>query len=250
MESSMQEYFLSVTDILHRIQSTQRERMQEAAHLMADCTKNGGIIHAFGTGHSHLVAEDIFWRGSTLSNVHAILEPGMTGHAEITKSEYMEKLEGAGKLIVEYHRLSPPDVLIVISNSGNNIVPIDVAAAASERGVKVIAITSFDYATHLKSLHTSGKKLGDIADVAIDNCCPVGDAAVTFEDLPMKVGAVSTIAGSFIAHSLVVQTVEDLLKQGIKPDVYFNGSLMANSGEVEEYNQQITEKYFSRIRNL
>ncbi|HEY5485690.1 MAG TPA: hypothetical protein VIJ80_03200, partial [Candidatus Cryosericum sp.] len=68
--------------------------------------------------------------------------------------------------------------------------------------------------------------------------------------LPMKVGAVSTVAGSFIAHSLIVQTVENLLKQGVKPDVYFNGSFMANSKEVEEYNQKITDKYFSRIRNL
>ena len=250
MELAMQKYFSSIIEILNRIESTQSENIQKAADLMADCTKNGGIIHTFGTGHSHLVAEDVFWRGSTLSNIHAILEPSMTGHAEITKSEYMEKLEGAGKLIVEYHRLSPPDILIVISNSGNNIVPIDVAMEASKRGVKVISITSFDYAAHLKTLHTSGKKPKDVADVAIDNCCPIGDAAVSFEDLPMKVGAVSTVAGSFIAHSLIVQAVENLLKQGIKPDVYFNGSFMANSKEVEEYNQKITDKYFSRIRNL
>jgi len=250
MELAMQKYFSSIIEILNRIESTQSENIQKAADLMADCTKNGGIIHAFGTGHSHLVAEDIFWRRSTLANIHAILEPGMTGHAEITKSEYMEKLEGAGKLIVDYHRLSPPDVIIVISNSGNNIVPIDVAIEASKRGVKVISITSFDYATHLKTLHTSGKKLKDVADIAIDNCCPIGDAALSFEDLPMKVGAVSTVAGSFIAHSLIVQTVENLLKQGIKPDVYFNGSFMANSKEVEEYNQKITDKYFLRIRNL
>ena len=250
MELAMQKYYSSVVEILGRIESTQSENIQKAADLMADCTKSGGIVHAFGTGHSHLVAEDIFWRGSTLANVHAILEPSMTGHAEITKSEYMEKLEGAGKLIVDYHRLSSPDVIIVISNSGNNVVPIDVAIEASKRGVKVISITSFEYANHLKTLHVSGRKLKDVADVAIDNCCPIGDAAVSFEDLPMKVGAVSTVAGSFIVHSLIVQTVEDLLNQGIKPDVYFNGSFMANSREVEEYNQRVTDKYFFRIRNL
>ncbi len=250
MELALQGYFASIIEILNRIESTQSENIKKAAVLMADCTKNGGIIHTFGTGHSHLVAEDVFWRGATLANIHAILEPGMTGHVEIIKSEFMEKLEGAGKIIVNYHRLNSPDVIIVISNSGNNIVPIDVAVESSKRGVKVIVITSFTYANHLKTLHASGQKLKDVADVAIDNCCPIGDAALSFEDLPMKVGAVSTVAGTFIAHSLIVQTVENLLKQGIKPDVYFNGSLMANSKEIEEYNQKIIDKYYSKIRNL
>jgi len=74
-----------------------------------------------------LVAEDVFWRGATLANIHAILEPSLTGHQEITKSEYLEKVEGIGRIVVDYHRIAPPDVVVVISNSGNNAVPIDVA---------------------------------------------------------------------------------------------------------------------------
>src|SRR5659263_423587 len=102
MELAMQKYFSSIVEILNRIESTQSENIQRAADLMADCTKNGGIIHTFGTGHSHVVAEEIFMRGSTLANIHAILEPGMTGHEEISKSGIMENLEGAGRAIVEY----------------------------------------------------------------------------------------------------------------------------------------------------
>lgn len=249
-EFSFQRYLSSVIEIFNRIENTQSENIKKAADLMADCTKKGGIIHAFGAGHSHLVAEDVFWRGGTLANIHAILEPGITGHVEITKSEYMEKLEGIGKIIVDYHRLNSPDIIIVISNSGNNIVPIDVAIEASKRGVKVIAITSLDYTNHLKTLHPSGHKLKDVADVVIDNCCPIGDAVLSFKDLPMKIGAVSTVAGTLIVHSLIVQAVENLLKQGVRPDVYFNGSLMANSKEVEEYNKKIIDKYYLRIRNL
>jgi uncharacterized phosphosugar-binding protein len=250
MKSASERYFDVVMEILNQIKLTQSENLKAAANLMASCTSKGGIIHTFGTGHSHLVGEDVFWRGSTLANIHAILEPSMTGHIEITKSEYMEKLEGAGKIIVDYHRLKPPDMIIIISNSGNNIVPIDVAIESSKRKIKVVAITSLDYANHLKALHPSHKKLKDVADVIIDNCCPVGDAALTFEGLPMKVGAVSTVAGTFIIHSLVAQAVENLLKKGIKPDVYFNGSLMANSKNVEKYNQKIIDKYYLQIRNL
>jgi len=120
----------------------------------------------------------------------------------------------------------------------------------SERAVKVIAITSISYSGFLKPLHSSGKKLNDYADVTIDNCCPVGDAALNFEGLPMGVGALSTIAGSFIMHSLVVQTVRLLLDEGFTPDIYFNGSLMANKEEVDQYNQSLIEKYLTKIRNL
>ena len=255
MELAMQRYFSSIMEILNRIESTQSENIRKAADLLADCTKNNGIIHAFGTGHSHLVCEDIFSRGSTLANIHAIMEPGMDGHFETAKSGRMENLEGAGKIIVDYQRLAPPDVIIVISNSGNNIVPIDVAIEASKRGIKVIAITSFDYTNSLKTAHASGQKLRDVADVVIDNCCPIGDGALSFEDLPMKVGAVSGVAGTFIVQSLVVQTVENLLRQGVIPDLYINGNLKANSKEASEHNllehnRKIVDKYWSRIRNL
>ncbi len=246
----LNDYLNVVSNILTQITNTQRENLLKAANILATCTRSDGIIHTFGVGHSHLVAEDVFWRGATLANIHAILEPSLTGHQEITKSEYLEKLEGIGRIIVDYHRIAPPDVLVVISNSGNNAVPIEVAKACQERDVNVIAITSMQYSDYLRSLHSSGKKLKDYSTVAIDNCCPIGDAALTFEGLPMGVGALSTIAGSFIMHSLVVQTVKNLLDGGFTPDVYFNGSLMANKQEVDEYNQSVIEKYLTRIKNL
>jgi len=246
----LDDYFSTATNILTQINSTQRENLLKASDILATCTKNEGIIHTFGVGHSHLVAEDVFWRGATLANIHAILEPSLTGHQEITKSEYLEKVEGIGKIIVDYHRIASPDVVVVISNSGNNAVPIDVARECQERAVKVIAITSISYSGFLKPLHSSGKKLNDYADVTIDNCCPVGDAALNFEGLPMGVGALSTIAGSFIMHSLVVQTVGLLLDEGFTLTFTLNGSLMANKEEVDQYNQSLIEKYLTKIRNL
>jgi uncharacterized phosphosugar-binding protein len=251
MENSpLQQYHDVVIQILDSITKMQDENLTQAAEILTDTTKNGGIIHTFGVGHSHLVAEDVFWRGATLANIHAILEPSLTGHEEITKSEYMEKIEGIGKIIVDYHRIFPPDVLVAISNSGNNAVPIEVAAECQKRGVKVIAITSLAYSDYLKTLHPSGKKLKDFANVVIDNCCPIGDAALRFDGLDTGVGALSTIAGSFIMHSILTLTVRNLLNEGLSPDVYFNGSLMANKEEVEQHNQVLIDKYFQKIRNL
>jgi len=249
-EKTWKKYFAEITKIAETIEKTQEGNIQRASSLIGNTIENDGIIHTFGVGHSHIVAEDVFWRAGTLANVHAILEPSMTGHTEITKSGDMEKIEGTGSIILDYHRVSPGDVLIIISNSGNNAAPIDVAREGQKRGIKVIAITSVEYSNFLNPLHSSGKKLKDFADVVIDNCCPIGDAVIKFEDFETKVGPTSTIAGSYILNALLVQAVEDTLEKGKTPDVYFNGSLSANAPRVKEHNQNLIDKYFSRIRNL
>jgi len=249
-QKAWKEYFQNMTGIVEKIGEEQEENILQGAKAIAESIEKDGIIHAFGVGHSHLVTEEVFWRAGTLANIHAILEPSMTGHTEITKSGDMEKLEGAGEILVDYHKLESKDVLIVISNSGNNAAPIDVARVARERGVKVIAITSIEYSDYLKPLHSTGKKLKDHADIVIDNCCPIGDAALKFEELEAGVGPTSTIAAAYIINALMVQAVENLLKRGQVPDVYFNGSLAANSEAIKEHNQRLIDKYYRRIRNL
>jgi len=243
-------YFTTVADIAAKIQETQAGKILEAADLMADCIAHDGLVHVFGVGHSSILGAEVNWRAATPAPVHSILEPSMTGETEVTKSGRMEKLEGAGEIIVEYHRVAPPDVMIIGSNSGNNGAPIEAAMACAQRGVKVIAITSVTYSKHLKPLHSSGKKLMDVADVVIDNCCPIGDGALNLPGLEQSVGPTSTVAGVSILNALMVQCVENLLAQGRTPDVYYNGSLSANSQAVAEHNKALVDKYFNRIRNL
>lgn len=221
-----------------------------AADILTECTKNDGIIHMFGSGHSSLVTEDVFWRSATLANVHAIFESGVAGINEITKTSHMEKLEGVGRVIAEYNRLVPPDVLVCISNSGNNASTVDMALAAKERGLPVIAFTNVEYADQLTTQHSSGKKLKDIADVVIDNCSIIGDAAVKLDGLEVKVGATSTIPVVYMLAALLVQTCDNLLKQGITPDVYYNGHLAYESDHVKEHNDALVDKYYWRMRNL
>ena len=204
----------------------------------------------FGSGHSSLVTEDVFWRSATLANVHAIFESGVAGINEITKTSHMEKLEGVGRVIAEYNRLVPPDVLVCISNSGNNASTVDMALAAKERGLPVIAFTNVEYADQLTTQHSSGKKLKDIADVVIDNCSIIGDAAVKLDGLEVKVGATSTIPVVYMLAALLVQTCDNLLKQGITPDVYYNGHLAYESDHVKEHNDALVDKYYWRMRNL
>ena len=247
---SWQRYFTIMQAVVENVFNTQEENMAKAANILACATKNEGIIHLFGSGHSSLIAEDVFWRAATLANVHAIFESAVAGINEVTKTSKIEKLEGIGQVIVEYNRVLPPDAIICISNSGNNAATVDVALAAKERGVPVIAITNVTYADQLTTHHSSGKKLKDVADVVIDNCSLYGDAAVELDGFPQKVGATSTIPAAFIVPALLVQTCENLLEDGVQPDVYYNGHLAYEDPNIKLHNDALVDKYFYKIRNL
>lgn len=247
---SWQRYFAEIEKIFGRIQSTQAENFEAAAAILAEAIEKDGLIHVFGVGHSTILGEEVKWRAATLAPIHAINELSMSGVVEITKSGRMENLLGAGEAMVEYHRINPPDAVIIASQSGNNIVPIEFAEACRARGVKVVAINSIEYTNFLNPRHPSGKKLKDHADVVIDNCCPIGDGVLTMDGLDQTVGPSSTAAGVPIINALLAQTVENLLEKGIKPDVYYNGSLAMNRPEVKEHNNALVDKYFYRIRNL
>ena len=241
-----EEYFTNVNNIVKRIFETQGTRIEQVAEMVSDAISKDGLVHVLGVGHSHIVAEEVFWRAGTLVPIHAILEPSMIGHSEITKSAYMEKLEGTGKIICDYHRILPPDILIAISNSGNNSMPIDVAIEAKKRGVKTIGICSFTYTKSLKPRHSSGKKLMDVVDVSIDNCGQVGDTCIKLEGIEQGLGPTSTISGVYIINSIVIQAAANLHHKGIQPLVYWSGNLPNGMQANKEY----MDKYWERIRNL
>jgi uncharacterized phosphosugar-binding protein len=240
------EYFRNVNSIIDRILETQGGQIEKAAEIVSDAIEKDGLIHTLGVGHSHIVAEEVFWRAGTLVPVHAILEPSMIGHTEIVKSAYMEKLEGTGKIICDYHKINPPDALIAISNSGNNAMPIDVAIEAKQRGVKTIGICSVTYTNKLAPKHSSGQKLIDVVDVVIDNCGNIGDTSVRINGVEQGLGPTSTIAGTYIIHSILIQAAENLQNKGIHPLVYWSGNLPNGMKANKEY----IDKYWERIRNL
>ena len=243
-------YFEAMQKVVEDVRATQGDAIERAATIMADTTQKGGIIYGFGTGHSHLVADDAFWRAATPANYCALLEQSATGSFEITKSYNIENLYGIGSNIVDYHRITPDDCLIVISNSGNNIAPVDAALRAREKGIPVIAITAVAYSEYLKTKHRAGVKLKDVADVVLDNCSLIGDATVEIEGFPMQVGSSSTIPHVFLHTAVLTEMVEILVKRGFEPDVYYNGHMAFMDESCAEHNDKLVDKYFYRIRNL
>ena len=218
---------------------TSRRRL----HCFADVTGARGLIYAFGCGHSHIVIEDAFWRAATPCNFVALTEPSAIGTFEVTKSYLIENTYEIGKHVVDYHRITPNDCLIVVSNSGNNIAPVDACLRAKEKGIPTIAITAVDYANWLKTKHKDGVKLKDIADIVLDNCTPIGDAVVDIEGFPMKVGSSSTIPMVMLENMILTEMVEILKERGIDADVFFNGPAFMDP-KAAKHNDEMVDKYF------
>lgn len=237
-------YAHSVQSILQVIQEQEMDRILEAAGVLADAVAQDRIVYTFGTGHSHVIAEDVAYRAGGLVPVDAILEAALTGHEKVRQSEFMERVEGIAKVILDYYRPTARDAMVIISNSGRNAAPVEMALEARQRGLPVIAITSLAHSQGTTSRHSSGKKLYELADVVIDNHCVKGDAMIRMEGLPMPVGAGSGVAGLFILHSIIVQTIQTLLDRGIQPPVFMSGNLDG----ADRVNIPLRDRYKGRVK--
>jgi len=244
MEKAAMQYANSINSLKNKIVETQINAIQEAAEILANTVVKDGIVYTFGTGHSHIIAEETAYRAGGLAPMDAILEPSLTGHTKVFQSEYMERLEGIAEVILNYYNPKPKDTLIIISNSGRNAVPIEMAEIAHQRGMKVIAITSLQHSQGTTSRHSSGKKLYQIADVVIDNCCPKGDCLLHLEKMQQPIGPGSGVSGLLIMHMIIVQAIQNLVELGIDPPVFMSGNIDGS----DEFNQPFLDQYWGRIK--
>ena len=240
----LEQYAERARALIDRIVETQVEAITRAAEMVADTVSAGGVVFTFGTGHSHCIAEDAVYRAGGLVPVDAILEPSLTGATDVSKSERLERLEGFAPAILDHRRLTSDDLLIVISNSGRNAVPVEMAMEARARGIKVVAVTSLRYAEAVTSRHSSGKKLHEVADVVIDNGTEFGDAELRLEGVSNPVGPMSGIAGMFVIHAIMAGAAEVLLSRGIDPPVWESG----NKDGASERNARHMDAYLGRIK--
>jgi uncharacterized phosphosugar-binding protein len=244
MTNSAFTYAEAVNAVLERILETQLDAIGKAAQLVADAIAGDGLLYTFGTGHSHVTAEDLTYRAGGLIPVDAIMERSLSGHEKVAQSEYMERVEGIAKVIWDYYEITPRDALIVISNSGRNAAPIEMAMIAKEKGVPVIGVTSLAHSQGTTSRHSSGKKMYEFCDVVIDNLCPKGDCLLHLEGLEQPVGAGSSVATLFILNMIITQSAQNLLDRGIEPPVGMSGNLDGSY----EYNKHLIDRYKGRIK--
>ncbi len=243
--SALDDYFQTVQSQIAEIHRTERARLEQAAEWVAAALIQEKFIYAFGSGHSHALAEEMFYRAGGLARAIPILDENLMVHKSAFASTEWERKEGYAAQVLKRYALGFGDVLFVVSNSGRNAVPIEMAMVASQRGAKVIAVLSAKHSGAFGSRHSSGKKLADVVDLVIDNCSEAGDAAVEIPSGTEKVGPTSTITSAFILHSIIAEAVSRASAAGKSPEIY--PSLNTDSGEITK---ALAAKYKGQIPHL
>lgn len=239
---SAEKYFEKINELLNTIQSTQYDKIKKVSEIFTQKIKEDKIIHVFGTGHSHMIAIEMFVRAGGLANVNAMLDDTITTAAGARKGSEMERLSGLAEIIWQQYRIEKEDVMIIISNSGRNSVPVEMAIKAKEEGLMLIAITSLQHASACASRHPSGKRLFELADIIIDNCVAAGDSLLDFNGI--KSGPGSTIAGAAIANSIIAETLKNLSGERAPLPVF-------TSQNMDGYNNDaLYERYENRIKHM
>ena len=221
-----------------KVATEQEEALDQAARLIFDSMKEGGMLHVFGSGHSHLIAREVVCRAGSLASINIITD----------RSEGLaEKSPGYGKQLLQQYDLGVNikrgEVLLIISNSGINPVPLEMALTAKDYGLHTIALTSLDHSRAMASRHESGKHLYEVVDLVIDNGGVYGDALIEIPQLGVRAAPSSTILGAFIMNTLVLKTIEIMLSEDYDVPIIVSG----NTEGYEEKNARSISLYKGRI---
>lgn len=238
MNNFTSNYYIEVNKRLEKIHSMQQENINTAAKLLYDAECNGNKIYTFGTGHSHLIGQELYARAGGYAKIYPILETELTLLTHPTKSTHIERMVEYADILEILYDIKAGDVVIASSNSGRNALVIEYMMRLKRRGVQIIAITSLTHSSQIASRHESGLRLFEVADVTIDNYAPYGDATTKLDE-NIKMGPVSTITSCFISQLIVGNFVEILVKHQHDAPVFKS----SNMDGADAYNEFLFKQY-------
>jgi uncharacterized phosphosugar-binding protein len=210
----------------------QIDQINRAAGWFAETILAGRMVHLFGAGHSRILVEEMWPRYGSFPGFNPIVELSMTFHNPVVgpngqrQAMFIENVSGLAERILRNFVLSSKDSALVISSSGCNAVPIEIAAGFQQRGIKVVAIVTAKHAAASASKHPSGKKLADFADLVLDSGAPVGDAMVTIDGLETPVAPGSTVGGCLLVNAIKAEVAQRLTAAGKPPKVLTAASVV------------------------
>lgn len=239
----MLEFFSCAESLLRKVSSTQATAISEAAHAIALSLLAGGVWHVFGTGHSHVIAEELYFRAGGLAPVNAILYPSLMQHEGPVSSSRLERTPGLAKTILDAQDIRPGEVLTIVSNSGRNAVPVEMAILAREKGLTTVAITSLAQSKAAPLGQGQTRKLYEVCDLVIDNGGNAGDAALEVPNAGVWVSATSTLVGVAIVEQIVFEVACLFQEHGVDPPVFKSANLPGG----DEWNQRLIERYGERV---
>jgi uncharacterized phosphosugar-binding protein len=231
--------------LVERVRDEEADNVAAAGKLVADTVVDGGRLFAFGAGHSSLAAQDLVYRAGGLALMNLLAVPGAVGVDVMpaTLGSALERVDGLATAVLDSSPLRAGDLLIVISLSGRNALPVEMARHARELGVKVIGVTSVAYATATTSRHSSGTFLKDHCDLVLDSKIGVGDAELTHDAVPAPFAPASTVVTSALLQAVMATAATDLADRGVQPPLLRSGNVDGGL----DWNDHVFREYGDRI---
>ncbi|MCF3174380.1 MULTISPECIES: SIS domain-containing protein [Streptomyces] len=238
-------YFDAAIDLLRQVRDAEGDRITAAGELIADAVAAGGRIFSFGAGHSSLPAQDTVYRAGGLAVMNLLSVPGVVGVdvRPATLGSALERVDGLAAAVLDTSPLEAGDVLVIISLSGRNPLPVEMAVNARALGIKVIGVTSVAYAEATRSRHASGGFLKDHCDLVLDSRIPVGDAELTLPGIDAPFAPASTVVTSAIMQAMVATAAGTLAERGIDPPLLRSGNVDGG----HDWNARVMGAYADRI---
>ncbi|NGO10938.1 SIS domain-containing protein [Streptomyces sp. HC44] len=239
------QFFDAAIGLLGRVRDEEAEAVAAAGTLIADTVAAEGRLFAFGAGHSSLAAQDIVYRAGGLALMNLLAVPGAVGVDVMpaTLGSALERVDGLATAVLDSSPARAGDALVIISLSGRNALPVEMALHARALGLKVIGVTSVAYASETESRHSSGTYLKDHCDVVLDSKIAIGDAELTLDTVPAPFAPASTVVTSALLQAVMATAAGTLADRGIEPPLLRSGNV--DGGHA--WNGRVFEEYADRI---
>jgi uncharacterized phosphosugar-binding protein len=233
----------------------QRDGIQQAADWFAATILAGRMVHVFGSGHSRIMVEEMWPRYGSFPGFNPIVELSLSFHNLVVgangqrQAMFLENVSGLAERILRNFDLAPQDSALVISSSGCNIVPVEIAEEFRRRGVRVVAIISRAHSEASPARRTDGKKLQDFAELVLDTGAPVGDAMVTLDGLETPVSPGSTIGGCLLVNAIKAEVAARLTRAGQPPKV-LSAPAVVGAARAAELFESAYDEHARRLAKL
>lgn len=239
------QFFDAAIGLLRRVRDEESAAVAAAGTAIADTVAAGGRIFAFGAGHSSLAAQDIVYRAGGFALANLLTVPGAVGVDVMpaTLGSALERVDGLATAVLDSSPAEAGDVLVIISLSGRNSLPVEMAAHARALGLKVIGVTSVAYATETTARNPLGSFLKDHCDIVLDNKIAVGDAELTAPGIEAPFAPASTVVTSALMQAMMAAAAEELVRRGIEPPLLRS----ANVDGGADWNRRVMTEYSDRI---
>ncbi|MEV8536311.1 SIS domain-containing protein [Streptomyces sp. NPDC051211] len=239
------QFFDAAIGLLQRVRDEESSSISEAGTVIADAVAAGNRLFAFGAGHSSLPAQDVVYRAGGLALMNFLAVPGTAGIDVMpaTLGSALERVDGLAGAVLDSSPAREGDVLVIISLSGRNALPVEMAMNARALGLKVIGVTSVAYATETRSRHVSGTFLKDHCDIVLDSKIAVGDAELTADGIDAPFAPASTVVTSAIMQAVMAAAAGELAARGLEPPLLRSGNVDGG----HEWNGRVMAEYGDRI---